>query len=175
MEKKKSAKTRKEGLEEAVNTLHSIEELLKHQSELGLTQAVFEPSKEAIARLQVIPLLFDEPHHPAPRTGTVIYDSWSHGPTVGLRDVTDGHIRRLKLRAGKVSVEIVAEMSKGKWEFVARVYRSRTVLHDFVLKIGRKKLLPESGGFFRWSSKTVPHSIGLTSLGESLTFNKLSW
>ena len=175
MKKKKFAKGSKTEDKEIVNDFHSIEELLKDQSELGLTQTVFEPSDEAMARLSVIPLLFDEPQNLATKAGTVTYDSWSHGPPVALRDITDGYIRRIQLQAGKTSLEIVAEMSKGRWEFVARVYRGSSVMHDFVMSIGRKKLLSESGGFYRWSSKTVPHKIGLTSLGKRLTFERLSW
>ena len=155
--------------------LGSIEELLKDHSELGLSQTVFEPSGDALARLSVIPLLFDEPRNPDAGSGSIVYDSWAQGPPVALRDVTDGFVRRVQLKAGNISLEIVAEMNKGRWEFVARVYRGRSVVHDFVMSVGRKKILSESGGYYRWSSKTVPHKIGLTSLEKRLTFERLSW
>ena len=154
------------------DNLHSVEALLK---QLGLTESVFEPSEDSVARLNAIPLLYDEPRDLATTAGAVTFDSWSQGSPVALRDAVDGYIRRVRLQAGKTSVEIVAEMNKGRWEFVARVYRGKSVVHDFVLNVGRKKLLSESGGFYRWSSKTVPHKISLTSLAERLTFESLSW
>lgn len=170
--KKKPAKAR---TKKTVDDLSSIEELLKHQRELGAPEAVFEPPTEAVARLGVIPLLFDEPLNLATGFGAVVYDSWADGPAVAMRDISDGHIRRLKLKSGKVSCEIVAERTKGQWEFVARVYRGTSVMHDFVMSIGKKKLLSESGGFFRWSSKGVPRKISLTSPKERFTFERLSW
>ncbi len=175
MKKKKFLEDREADSIEITADLNSIEELLKDQAMLGLTQEVFEPSDESVARLSAIPLLFDEPPAASTRAGEVVYDSWSHGPAVALRDITDGHIRRIQLQAGRISVEIVAEKSKGKWEFVARVYRGKKVVHDFVISVGRKKLLSESGGFFRWSSKAVPRRIGLVSTGESLTFKEIAW
>ena len=166
---------KKKKLQKNVNHIDAIEELLKDQSGLGSEQTVFEPSNESVTRLSVIPLLFDEPFGLPVGSGRVAYDSWSQGPRVALRDITDGHIRRVQLEAGKISVEIVAEMNKGKWEFVARVYRNKTVVHDFVMSVGRKKLLSESGGFYRWSSKSVPRNISLTSPAQHLTFERLSW
>ena len=175
MTKKKSTKRKEVRVDEATIDLRAIEELLQDQHGLGLSQAVFEPSEDAVTRLSAIPLLFSEPSVATTRTGAMVYDSWSRGPLVALRDVTDGYIRRIQLRAGNISLEIVAEMNRGRWEFVARVYRRRSVVHDFVINIGRKKLLSESGGFYRWSSKTVPRKIGLISLGQRLTFERLSW
>ena len=175
MKKRKPNIPDRAGKKESVGDLGSIEELLKDHSEWEPSRAVYEPSEDAMARLSVIPLLFDEPRNPTVNTGSLVYASWAQGPPVALRDVTDGFVRRIQLKAGKVSLEIVAEMSKGRWEFVARVYRGRSVVHDFVMNVGRKKILSESGGYYRWSSKTVPHKIGLTSIGKRLTFERLSW
>lgn len=175
MRKKENTEGKRAGTERATADLKTIEELLKDQQELGLTKTVYEPSEEAVIRLTAIPLLFGEPRGVATGIGSVAYDSWSDGPSIALRNITDGHIRRLRLQAGKIAVEIVGEMSKGRWEFVARAYRGATVVHDYVLNVGRKRLLSESGGFFKWTSKAVPRKVVLISLRERLMFERLSW
>lgn len=171
MRKKKPTKAVKDP-RKTIDDTKSIEELL---SDIAPTQKVFEPPTESLARLGAIPLLFDEPLNLATGFGTVVYDSWAEGPAVALRAIKDGHIRRIKVKSGKVSCEIVAERSRGQWEFVARVYRGKSVAHNFVMTVGKKKLLSESGGYFRWSSKRVPRKLGLTSNEERFKFEEISW
>lgn len=175
MGNKKSNKPGRTARQPKEDRLGPIESLLEQRLESERAETIYEPSDEALARLSVIPLLFEEPATYTSRMGRIAFDSWAEGPAVSLRDVADGHIRRIRLRAGKVSLEIVAERSKGRWEFVARVYRGSSVMHNFVMSIGRKKLLSESGGFFRWTSKAVPHRIGLASFRQTYTFERVPW
>lgn len=175
MGKKKSTKSVRTANQQTEDYLGPIESLLEHKLGPGHSPAVYEPSEEALARLSVIPLLFEELKGYSRVTGSLAYDSWAEGPTVALRDIPDGYVRRLRLRAGKVSLEIVAERGAGRWDFVARVFKAKAVVHDYVLQVGRKKLLSESGGFFRWTSKAVPHRIGLASLRQTYTFERVPW
>ncbi|MEE8575700.1 MAG: hypothetical protein V3T31_00460, partial [candidate division Zixibacteria bacterium] len=103
------------------------------------------------------------------------FDSWSQAPAMALRDMSAGHLRRIRLERGNISVEIVAEKQQSGWEFVARIRRDDEVLHDFVMKVGSRKLLAKSGGFFQWSSKSVPHEVSLTSFKQDIAFERLSW
>jgi len=175
MGKKKSRKSVGTAKQQTHDILGPIEALLAHKLGPGPSPTIYEPTEEAMARLGVIPLLFEKPHDYSGEFGSIAYDSWTEGPAVALRDIADGHVRRLRLRAGKVSLEIVAERTAGRWEFVARAFRGTTVVHDIVLQVGRKKLLSESGGFFRWTSKSVPRRIGLASLRRTYTFERVPW
>jgi hypothetical protein len=145
-----------------------------HSSRPGRSRLILNPSGASLERLEAIPLLFETGRARA-LPGKIVYDSWAHGPAVALRDVTDGHVRRVVLRAGKVSLEIVAERRQRDWQFVARVYSGGQVRHGFVLKVGARKLLPGSGGFYQWTSRAVPHSLSLFSYRKNLVFERVSW
>jgi hypothetical protein len=133
------------------------------------------PSESMVQRCRAVPLLYHKPPMASSRTGRVSYDSWAHGEPISLRDVVDGQVRRMRLRAGRHVVEMVAERRGRQWEFTARVYVAGRVAHDFVLAAGRHKLLAETGGFFQWLSESVPHRIRLLSRTQSLEFETLSW
>jgi hypothetical protein len=89
--------------------------------------------------------------------------------------MVDGHVRRLKMKAGRLTFEIVAERRNNRWEFVARAALGRRVTSQFVLKVGRRKLLPQAGGFYIWRSKSVPRLMRLESYEQSIVFEKLAW
>lgn len=134
-----------------------------------------KPSDAAIARYCNIPLLFDESTDARTVEGRTIYDSWADGPAVALRDSADGHIRLLKLKAGHLVLEIVAERRDNVWEFVARVYDSTQVTNSFVLKVGGRRFLPQTGGFFVWSSTMVPKILRLESFDTNISFEDVAW
>lgn len=134
-----------------------------------------KPAQEAIERYCNIPLLFEECADARSVRGRTVYDSWANGPAIALRDTTDGRIRRLKLKADNLTLEIVAEKQDNQWEFVARVYKGSGVTNSFVLKVGGHRFLPQTGGFFVWSSKIVPRMLRLESFETSINFEKLSW
>ena len=136
---------------------------------------IASPPDEAVDRYAAIPLLFESLPDQEPMIGRVAYDSQAHGHTVGLRDVTDGYVRRLRLTAGRIVMDLVAERRENQWEFVARVYSGSEVTHDFVLKIGGRKLLAGSGGFFHWSSRSVPRKLRLLSYDTTVLFEGMSW
>jgi hypothetical protein len=134
-----------------------------------------KPSTAAVERYCNIPLLFEGSLDARCVKGRIVFDSWADGPAVALRDTADGHIRRLKLKAGDLTLEIVAERRDNAWEFVARVYDGETMTNSFVLKVGGRKFLPQTGGFFVWSSIAVPRILRLESFDTTIEFEKLSW
>ncbi|MFZ5979536.1 MAG: hypothetical protein ACOYVF_02790 [Candidatus Zixiibacteriota bacterium] len=134
-----------------------------------------EPSEEALQRYELIPLYYGTEKVATTLQGTIAYDSWAQAGAVSLRDVTEGHVRRLQLKAKQISLEIVAERRRDHWEYIARLYFHGKVTHAFVLKAGTRKVLPFSGGFYYWTSKTVPATIKLLSYKQNVLFDKLSW
>ena len=145
------------------------------KADSGSGLGVFEvPSSDALDRCGAIPLLNQTADDIPESSGSVMFDSWA-GSAPAMRDIVPGHLRRVQLKAGKVTLEIVAERQKDEWEFVARAYQGDSVRHDFVIKVGRKKLLAKSGGFFHWTSKSVPRVVELLSYKRNLTFEKLVW
>lgn len=134
-----------------------------------------KPSDAALERYCNIPLLFDETSDARTVKGRISFDSWADGPADALRDSADGHIRRLKLKAGNLTLEIVAERRDNMWEFVARVYDRKKVTNSHVLKVGGRRFLPQTGGFFVWSSTMAPKILRLESLDTVISFEKLSW
>jgi len=137
--------------------------------------ALAKPSRGAIQRYYNIPLLFDESREARRLTGHLVHDSWSDGPSAARRDVVDGHVRQIRLKAGPFQLEIVAERRESTWEFVARAYRGAEATNEFVLKVGGRRLLPRSGGFFLWTSTAVPRVLRLESFEAKIEFERLSW
>ena len=143
-------------------------------SSLGVAPLI-PPSSDALSRYEAIPLLFGSAANAKRQHGRVVFDSWAQGPAIALRDVTEGHVRRLRLKAGKLSLEILAEKHREQWEFVARVYRGQQVAHDCVLKVGGRSLPAAWGGYFHWSSKHVPAKVDVLSYDREFIFGKLVW
>lgn len=134
-----------------------------------------QPSLDAVRRYEAIPLLFSAAVSAKRLTGRVVFDSWADGPAIALRDVTEGHVRRLRLKAGKLSLEILAEKHREHWEFVARVYRVRRVAHDCTVRVGGRGHLPSWGGYFHWSSKRVPTKVYVRTYDLECAFETLAW
>lgn len=132
-------------------------------------------SQEALNRFEAIPLLSRDESSIAERTGQISYDTWAGDTAATLRDAAPGYIRRVTLKAGQLILELVAERRKTDWEFVARVYEGNEIRHDFVLRAGRNRVLPRSGGFYRWSSVAVPRLVRLNSYDSNISFQELSW
>jgi len=171
--RKKNSKSRP--INDIIERLEKRMDFPEEQNEKSAVRSIEAPSEKALKRYALIPLCHRLTGGGETLYGKVAYDSWAHGAPVALRDTTDGFIRRLQLKAGKISLEIVAERRHNSWEFVARVYTGEKVLHDFVLKVGRDKLLPSSGGFYQWSSSKVPATVKLLSYEQDIVFDKLSW
>ncbi len=138
-------------------------------------ERIAQPTPGALDRFAAVPLIDRKPNSLRRITGQVVFDSWANRPSAQLRDVTVGLIRRVCLTAGKLSLEIVAERRQDSWEFVARVYDNKTVSSEYVLRVGAKKLLPRSQGFYHWSSKGTPRTLRLLSQELQVEFERLSW
>ena len=138
-------------------------------------RAWFEPTVASAARWKAIPLMNEAAPKTRPRFGRVVFDSWEMAPAGALRDIADGHIRRLELKAGKVTLEIVAERAQDHWEFVGRVYAQDAVQNSYVLSVRRLRLLPRTDGFYHWSSISVPHAIRIVSYQDNLVFGDIQW
>lgn len=92
-----------------------------------------------------------------------------------VRDVTFGHVRRVRLEAGKIALEFIAERRENDWNFVARVYKGGRVSSDYILSVGRRKLLPKSQGFYFWDAKRPPVKISLHGGKSVIEFDRLQW
>jgi hypothetical protein len=144
---------------------------------LGVSPAVASleaPSHDALARIEAIPLLFTPDKIDTVTHGVVAHDSWARSG-MELRDVTDGHVRRLQFAAGEIQFELVAERRARQWEFIGRIYIGEAVSHDFVLVVGSRRLLSNTGGFFTWSSEKVTRRVRLVSQREVIAFEDIVW
>ena len=149
-------------------------ELLSAYSVAG-AKPVRKPDADAIERYSAIPLIYEDASARRVVAGSLTFDSWSQKPVAQLRDAGVGLTRRLCLEANGITLEVVAEREQDRWEFVARVYQKKAVSSEYVLRIGRLKLLPKSQGFYHWSSKRAPAKIGLLSQSIEVSFEGLSW
>lgn len=138
-------------------------------------EPISRPNHDSIDRFTAIPLIYDEGKSRRKVAGSLSFDSWSHRPAAQLRDTGTGLTRRLCLDADGVTLEIMAERQQDQWEFVARVYHKNVVSSEYVLRIGKQKLLPRSHGFFHWSSRRAPGRIRLLSESLEVCFEGLSW
>ena len=153
-----------------------LSEFIASHERHDLPESALElPSDDAIKRYDLIPLYYGKEISISTVHGNIAYDSWSQGAAVSLRDVTEGHVRRIQFKAKNISLEIVAERRQDHWEYIARIYYNQKVTHDFILKVGTLKVLPFSGGFYHWTSRTVPGTIKLLSYKQNILFDKLSW
>jgi hypothetical protein len=134
-----------------------------------------QPSRDHVDFLSSIPLLEESRKPGRIIIGAMTLDSWKSIPAVALRDSPGGLERRIALQASDITLEIVAEQSEGTWEFVARVYKKQTVTKEFVLHVGRSKLIAQREGFYHWSSKSPPRTIRLLSRAVQVNFGTLKW
>ena len=133
------------------------------------------PDDAAIARYAAIPLASVEPKRGPVRRGRLAFDSWATAAAPALRDTTAGHVRRFRLAAGAIALEVVAERLQDGWDFVARVYKKEEVSSEYALSVNRQRYLPESQGFYHWSSRTVPRHFALLSPDTSIEFEEIQW
>lgn len=135
---------------------------------------LLSPSDHAFERLGAIPWLFRDPISPHAVTGAIGFDSWA-GTAVGLRDMEDGNVRRVRFEAGEVILELVAERQGSGWQFVARVYSRNSVAYTFVLEAGRKRILPHADGFYLWTSKLLLRRLRLIAQERQIVFGGIQW
>lgn len=132
-------------------------------------------SKGAIERFKSIPLLEAGSKSICSMYGRISFDSWAVAPAMELRALTPGAARRLCLKAGKITVEIVAERLQDSWEFTARVLESDDVVMHWVIMAGGNRLLPKSLGFYHWVTRQAPRTFRLISDSFRIDFEKVSW
>ena len=137
--------------------------------------AMERPSPDAVNRYTLVPLLFHDQAPSQQFIGDLTYDSWASQPRAALRSTGPGLIRRLCLKAGDISLEIVAERQQAEWTFTARVYAAKDVSSKWVLQVSGKRMLPGSLGFYHWNSKRTPQRIELKSIDEQIEFADLVW
>ena len=133
------------------------------------------PSAAHQARLEAIPILKADKTRRSSVAGELAYDSWSGLSPVQLRDAARGFERRLRLKAGQVELEIVAERELTGWKFSARVYVNGEPSGGFALKIGRQVLTAEFRDCFYWSSQRPPRTVRLLSSSEEIVFAAIPW
>lgn len=155
-------------------TCRNLFELMKQFPVAG-QPSIQDTSVHAIERYTAIALLDERKVTTQPILGAVVFDSWSQQPGVRLREAGPGSVRHLCLKAREVTLEIVAERQRDRWEFTARVYQTHQVSSRWILRVSGRKLLPQSLGFYHWSSKNVPYSIRLLTRSKRIDFERLSW
>ena len=137
--------------------------------------AASEPSRHSVYRHRAIALI-DQSRHPRRQiAGAVVFDSWSHLSNVQVRDAVLEGERRLRLKAGRYVVELVADRQLDTWEFTARVYAGTAVTSEFILQIGRRKLFAEAQQCYFWTAKHPPRRVRLLSPDVGVDFGELSW
>lgn len=133
------------------------------------------PSPQSVALAKAIPRLVASRRPARAVAGRVAFDSWADVPAVQLRSAVGTLERRLRFEAGKYTLEIVAERAQKEWEFVARIYERQEVTSEFILKVGSRKLVPQSQRCYYWTAKNPPRTLQLLSPDLKIDFGKLTW
>ncbi len=133
------------------------------------------PSPQSIARAQAVPKLVESRRPSRAITGRMTFDSWADVSAVQLRSTVGVLERRVRLEAGKYTLELVADRTLEEWEFVARIYNKEKVTSEFILQVGRRKLVPQSQRCYYWSAKNPPRTLRLLSSDLKIDFGKLTW
>jgi hypothetical protein len=107
--------------------------------------------------------------------GSVDYDSWRNDQAAAVRDAAKGAERRLCLSSGKISLELVVEQRPEGFSFTARCYRDDRPSNEFILKIGRIKLLPDMYECYFWNSGKLPKKLQLWSSSTLIDFTQVLW
>ena len=149
-------------------------EMLKLAYPEGVVPQTEAPSEAHLAALEAIAVLKSDRRRAAV-TGELAYDSWSGLSSMQVRDAARGFERRLRLRAGRIELEIVAERELTGWKFSARAYIDKVPSGGFALKVGRKTLTPEFRNCFYWSSERPPKTMRLLSASEEIVFRAIPW
>lgn len=148
-------------------------EILKMLNSSGPRPQLEEPSTAHKSQLSSIPILKSRPRKR--EVGQLTYDSWAGLSGVQLRDAARGCERRLRLQAGGVELEIVAERELSAWRFSARVYRGGEPVSGYVLKIGKRVIVPEFRNCFFWTSTTPPRTLHLWSQESDVVLKNIKW
>lgn len=148
--------------------------LLEQYSEYD-SLVISKPDHEIIKRYSSIPLLVLTRNKVKPLLGKLVFDSWAGMPALQLRDKDLDGMRRLCLQAGQIRLEIIAERQQYNWSFTARVYDIDEIASGWILSAGGKKILPNSLGFYQWSTSRKPHNLRLFNLNNKIHFKKILW
>jgi hypothetical protein len=135
----------------------------------------FEPPTELLRRQKAIPQLIASRHPAESLPARLVSDSWGDHPAVAVREAPFGVERRLRFRAVSYVVELVADRRLEGWDFVARVYDGEILTRQFILKVGRRKLVPGRGDCYFWSSKRPPQRLQLLSGELRIDLEKVKW
>jgi len=141
----------------------------------GVEEIDESPGEHAVYRHRAIALLVQSRHPRSSVDGDVVFDSWAHLPPTQVRAATLEGERRLRLKAGRFTLEFIADRQLDGWEFVARVYDQTRATSEFVLQVGQKKLYPCAQQCFFWSAKHPPRRIQLLSPELRIDFGRLRW
>jgi hypothetical protein len=155
----------------------SCSEMFEFLSSIGIANRLplEQASEDLVSRFSLIPLLVGTQKPARSISGSLRFDSWQHLPAFAARDGAKGMERRMRLKAGRITLELVAEHRPEGWEFTARVYDKREITSGFVLKTGRRKIPAGLQNCFFWSSEKPPRRIQLLSPKVLIDFGPLSW
>ena len=152
-------------------TVHQVLEW----SGAGRGQLVWEPSTDLLARLKAVPQLVESRHPQRAVRGRLTFDSWKDQPSLSVRKAPFGVERRMRFEASHYVLDLVGDRQLDGWHFVARVTDRETVSRQFILRVGRRKLHPGTGGCFFWTAKRPPRRLCLLSSDLKIDLEQLRW
>ncbi len=108
-------------------------------------------------------------------TARLVFDSWTLPQPAGVRGTYNADHRRLRFEAAGLNFDIRAERHKHGWECVAQVSGSTAEKTPLRLHVGRKHILPDSGGLYQWSVKTPPKKLTFSYDDTIIDLSGLTW
>jgi hypothetical protein len=159
---------------EACESCRATFEILRELGPYGLSPEP-EVSESALERFSAVGLGDFKAQSGRVLHGLVSFDSWADRPALELRNSGVGDIRRVCLKAGTLLLEMIAERRRSSWAFVARVYRRGNSDSEVAIRVGQQHLLPQSEGFFHWTSSKAPRSLVVLTPAGEVIFEGLSW
>jgi hypothetical protein len=151
----------------AVRLLRSIESVNLVESEYGQAEAM-------VQRLTSVPALATGPTR-RPVTATFVSDSWQTPMAASVRGAGRGVERRLRYRVKDILIDLVVDRLGGKSECFLRVSRRGRPLPQFVLSLGKNKILPSDVGFFAWTGVRPPRELLVWSPEISVRLGSIQW
>ncbi len=128
-----------------------------------------------VQRLNAIPDILAARRPSRVVAGEIAHDSWSGVSRAQLRDGSQGLERRMRLSWDNIHLELVAERRTRGWEFTARIYEDNRVSSQYVLRVGKRELLPGTQSCYCWSSSRPPRRLCLQSAEIAIEFGGIVW
>jgi len=104
-----------------------------------------------------------------------VFDSWLAPLPVGVRGSTAVDHRRLRFRAGRITIDLHAERHGQTWKFLVQAAGINRGREKVMLTVGRKKLYPDALGLYQWSSPRPPIRLVLHLERREVILREIRW